>query len=166
MALLENRTGASVNPGNRQDNAQIVVFVATKLTMVARPAASIGDLGTGNWAPATNAIAHFLSPVAAVATATTTLRINYLRKAAHRRSRLAPEAIARREKSDCDTMSTTMYWYFFLFLPTSRAYRRQWDTLCHTVPSSAPLTTAATSNTSVVMKLKSSTMIARSQAHR
>ena len=28
MALLENRTGASVNPGNRQDNAQIVVFVA------------------------------------------------------------------------------------------------------------------------------------------
>jgi hypothetical protein len=48
MALLENRTGASVNPGNRQDNAQIVVFVATKLTMVARPAASIGDLGTGN----------------------------------------------------------------------------------------------------------------------
>jgi hypothetical protein len=39
MALLENRTGASVNPGNRQDNAQIVVFVATKLTMVARPAA-------------------------------------------------------------------------------------------------------------------------------
>jgi hypothetical protein len=28
MALLENRTEASVNPGNRQDNAQIVVFVA------------------------------------------------------------------------------------------------------------------------------------------
>jgi hypothetical protein len=30
MALLENRTGASVNPGNLQDqdNGQIVVFVA------------------------------------------------------------------------------------------------------------------------------------------
>jgi hypothetical protein len=30
MALLENRTGASVNPGNRQDNGQIVVFVAER----------------------------------------------------------------------------------------------------------------------------------------
>jgi hypothetical protein len=30
MALLQNRTGVSVNPGNRQDNAQIVVFVAER----------------------------------------------------------------------------------------------------------------------------------------
>jgi hypothetical protein len=36
MALLENRTGASVNPGHRQNNGQIVVFVAERASHVRR----------------------------------------------------------------------------------------------------------------------------------